>query len=147
MSLRMHILQPQKYVSHLQQGCAQGKRNLPFRHPLLKLLRAGLRIGPFFVLLNQGIAPLPATGTAIRMSQSAMVRCTIALPAQLMAVRRQRTNQLIEAHLILRARRKSPTDPVQTPCQKQHGPLRIFFCAQHITSHGAEKRRKQARVK
>ncbi|MFC3443130.1 hypothetical protein ACFOKF_18330 [Sphingobium rhizovicinum] len=97
--------------------------------------------------LIQASARLPATGTAIRMPQSAMMRCTIALPAQLMAMRRQRANQLIKAHLILRARRKSLTDPVQTPCQKQHGPLPYFLCAQLITSQNAEKRGKQRRVK
>jgi hypothetical protein len=50
-------------------------------------------------------------------------RCTIIL----VSLRRQRADELIKTHRILRAGRKSPANPVQTPCQKQHGPLHNLY--------------------
>jgi hypothetical protein len=50
-------------------------------------------------------------------------RCTIIL----VSLRRQRTNELIKTHRILRAGRKSPANPIQTPCQKQHGSLHNLY--------------------
>ncbi|MCI4591737.1 hypothetical protein MOK15_16760 [Sphingobium sp. BYY-5] len=54
--------------------------------------------------------------------KSAPVRCVIIL---LMA--RQRADQLIEAQFILHAGRKGPAKPIQTPRQKQHGPLHLLM--------------------
>jgi hypothetical protein len=58
-----------------------------------------------------------------RERMSASVRRTISI----LVPGRERTDQLIEPGFILHARSESATKPVQTPCQKQHGPLPFSY--------------------
>jgi hypothetical protein len=51
------------------------------------------------------------------------VRDMLLSPIMVMMGSRQRADQLIETHLILCGRRERQANPIQTPCQKQHGPL------------------------
>ncbi len=57
---------------------------------------------------------------------------------------RQRANQLIEAHFILRACHECQANPIQTPCQKQHGPLPSFSTFSLYLRGPKEKRRNDA---
>jgi hypothetical protein len=55
-------------------------------------------------------------------------------------------DQLVEAQFVLRSRREGVANPIQTPCQKQHGPLHPLIHPIIAWAHGTGRGRNRGQL-